>query len=241
MDTRFRWGRSTAGGDQDMPYEEGGPDSAPWLPDFSARLVETLEDTVQAGVTAADRWARRSLEDGEWSVDTVTAEVIADWEEMTPLLGRWLDLWLEALQRGIGEAGPANDVTLVNAVNFDDAVNREHKVNPENRGHGVNADSPTQEVKTEDADSAPGGPPDVNRLMRRRFEEYVRLWEDAATKLRHSSYRSEHLLDDWFTFWGKAVRDMTAGSALLWRAAVGTTAGDRDRHTDGRPDGAVQR
>ena len=38
---------------------------------------------------------------GEWTVDTVTADVIADWEEMTPLMGRWLDLWLEALQQPI--------------------------------------------------------------------------------------------------------------------------------------------
>ena len=58
-------------------------------------------DEDQAGVKMADRWARRSLADGEWTVDTVTADVIADWEEMTPLMGRWLDLWLEALQQPI--------------------------------------------------------------------------------------------------------------------------------------------
>ena len=43
-----------------------------------------------------DRWARRSVADGDWTVDTVTADIIAYWEEMTPLMGRWLDLWLEA-------------------------------------------------------------------------------------------------------------------------------------------------
>jgi hypothetical protein len=81
-------------------------DSVSWLTDYSARLAKTAEDTVRVGATAADRWARRSLEDGEWSVDTVTADVIADWEEMTPLVGRWLDLWLEAVQQGIRGVEP---------------------------------------------------------------------------------------------------------------------------------------
>jgi hypothetical protein len=140
---------------------------------------------MRVGTAAADRWAKRSLEGGEWSVDTVTADVIADWEEMTPLLGRWLDLWLEAVQQGIragARPGPAV------------------------------------------ADEAPGdGEPDVPRMLQQRAQEYGDLWEGAAAKLRDSSYRSEDLLDDWFRFWGKAVRDMTAGSALLWGAGAGTT------------------
>ena len=98
-------------------------------------------------------------------MDTVTADIIADWEEMTPLLGRWLDLWLEAVQQGGGSG-----------------------------------------------------------MMARRIREYGELWEGAAAKLRDSSYRSEDLLDDWFRFWGKAVRDMTAGPALLW----GMGRGDRE-------------
>jgi hypothetical protein len=62
------------------------------------------EETVGAGAAAAGHWGRRSLDDGDdWSVDTVTADVIADWEEFTPLLGRWLDLWLEAVQQGMRE------------------------------------------------------------------------------------------------------------------------------------------
>jgi hypothetical protein len=143
--------------DQDPSPEPVQPGSAAWLAAYSARLAAAAEDTARVGTAAADRWARRSLEDGEWSVDTVTADVIADWEEMTPLLGRWLDLWLEAVQQGVG-AGMAS----------------------------------------------------------RRLREYGELWEGAAAKLRDSSYRSEDLLDDWFRFWGKAVRDMTAGSAILW-------------------------
>jgi uncharacterized heparinase superfamily protein len=53
-------------------------------------------------------------------------------------------------------------------------------------------------------------------MLARRMREYGELSEGAAAKLRDSSYRSEDLLDDWFRFWGKAVRDMTAGTALLW-------------------------
>ena len=162
--------------DEDPSPEPLAPGSAAWLAAYSARFAEAAEDTARVGTTAADRWARRSLEDGERSVDTVTADVIADWEEMTPLLGRWLDLWLEAVQQGIA-----------------------------------------------------GGQPDPSRMVARRLREYGELWEGAAAKLRDSSYRSEDLIDDWFRFWGKAVRDMTAGPALLWGVGTGPA---------GRPDAA---
>lgn len=54
--------------------------------------------------------------------------------------------------------------------------------------------------------------------MSQRFAEYLRLWEGAAAKFSRSAYRSEDLIDDWFSFCGKAVRDITAGTALLWGA-----------------------
>src|SRR5829696_4499557 len=91
--------------DEDPSPEPVPPGSAAWLAAYSARLAKTAEDTARVGTAAADRWARRSLEDGEWSVDTVTADIIADWEEMTPLLGRWLDLWLRPCSR---ESAPAS-------------------------------------------------------------------------------------------------------------------------------------
>jgi hypothetical protein len=93
-------------GNDDPSRDNGEAELGSWLADYSARLVQTVEDSVRAGAAAADRWARRSLEDGEWSVDTVTADVIADWEELTPLMGRWLDLWLEAAQQTINGARP---------------------------------------------------------------------------------------------------------------------------------------
>ena len=178
--------------DEDPTLEAPDPGAGAWLAGYSARFAKTAEDTMRVGTAAADRWARRSLEEeGEWSVDTVTADVIADWEEMTPLLGRWLDLWLEAMQQGI-RAGPRPGPAV--------------------------------------ADEAPGdGELDPPRMMLRRAQEYSELWEGAAAKLRDSSYRSEDLLDDWFRFWGKAVRDMTAGSALLWGAGAGTTPQPSER------------
>jgi hypothetical protein len=78
---------------------------------------------------------------------------------------------------------------------------------------------------------------DLVRLATGRTEEYVQLWEGAAAKLTNSSYRSEDLLDDWFKFWGEALRDMTAGAALLRTAgmpdAPGRTATLLDRPGDG--------
>src|SRR4029453_95764 len=100
-------GEAMARSDQDPSPDPVQPGSPAWLAAYSARLAAAAEDTARVATGAAHPWAGGSLEDGEWSVDTVTADVIADWEEMTPLLGRWLDLWLEAVQQGAG-AGMAS-------------------------------------------------------------------------------------------------------------------------------------
>lgn len=73
------------------------------------------------------------------------------------------------------------------------------------------------------------------RLATTRTQEYVQLWEGAAAKLKDSSYRSEDLIDDWFSFWGKAIRDTTAGAALLWTAGMRDARG-RSATRDGRPE-----
>ena len=75
---------------------------------------------------------------------------------------------------------------------------------------------------------------DLVRLATIRMEEYAQLWEGAAAKLRDSSYRSEDLLDDWFTFWGKAVRDVTAAGALWWTASTRDAPGRTAAQDDGR-------
>jgi hypothetical protein len=90
-------------------------------------------------------------------------------------------------------------------------------------------------VKADGFDDSQDGWRDLVRLATARTEEYVQLWEGAAAKLKNSSYRSEDLIDDWFSFWGKAIRDTTAGAALLWTAGVRDAWG-RSATRDGRPE-----
>ena len=89
-------------------------------------------------------------------------------------------------------------------------------------------------MKADRLDDSQDGWRDLVRLATARTEEYVQLWEGAAAKLKDSSYRSEDLIDDWFSFWGKAIRDMTAGAAFLWTAGVRDAPG-RAATRDERP------
>jgi len=91
---------------EDSAFRSPEAEFRSWLTDYSGRLARVLEDSVRVGAVSASRWAGRSLADQKWSVDTVTADVIADWEELTPLMGRWLDLWLEAAQQPFRGAKP---------------------------------------------------------------------------------------------------------------------------------------
>jgi hypothetical protein len=81
----------------------------------------------------------------------------------------------------------------------------------------------------DDTEIGTGGGPDIGRLLSRRLAEYVDLWEGVAARLTTATYRSENLVDDWFRFWGKAARDITAGAALMW--GVAGTPAQRDRST----------
>jgi hypothetical protein len=56
-------------------------------------------------------------------------------------------------------------------------------------------------------------------MFTRRVEDYVELWEGALEKFRRSDYHAEDLLTDWFQLCGNALRDATAISTLIWRAA----------------------
>ena len=51
-----------------------------------------------------------------------------------------------------------------------------------------------------------------------RVDEYRQLWERAAHRLVNEEYHAEDLVDDWFTWWGKVVRDTTALAAITWQA-----------------------
>ena len=87
-------------------------------------------------------------------------------------------------------------------------------------------------MKADRSDDGQDGWRDLARLATGRMEEYIQLWEGAAAKLKDASYRSEDLLDDYFKFWGKAVRDMTAGAALLWTAGVRDALGRTAKQDD---------
>jgi hypothetical protein len=69
------------------------------MTDWFARARQLAEDTVKVNTDLARHWAKRSLDDAEWSVDTVTADLIEAWEYLTPLTGRALDLSLDLLQQ----------------------------------------------------------------------------------------------------------------------------------------------
>ena len=45
------------------------------------------------------------MEDGEWTVDSVTADLIEVSEVITPLVGEAVELWLELVQRSLAEVG----------------------------------------------------------------------------------------------------------------------------------------
>ena len=94
-------------------------------------------------------------------------------------------------------------------------------------------------MKADGFDSSQDGWRDLIRLATKCTEEYAQLWESAAAKLSDSSYRSEDLIDDWFKFWGKAIRDMTAGAASSWAAGMRDAQG-RGATRDDRP-GASRR
>ena len=76
----------------------------------------------------------------------------------------------------------------------------------------------------EHADAAHTGPANAARdradpaLLAGRLDEYRQLWEQTARRLVHEEYHAEDLIDDWFTLWGKVVRDTTAMAAMSWRA-----------------------
>jgi hypothetical protein len=91
-------------------------------------------------------------------------------------------------------------------------------------------------VEADRVGSSQDGQRDLIRLATRRIEEYAQLWEGAAAKFSESSYRSEDLIDDWFKFWGKAIRDMSAGAAFLWTAGMRDAPG-RDAMRDDTPGG----
>ena len=51
----------------------------------------------------------------------------------------------------------------------------------------------------------------------RRVNEYVDIWEKAASRLLAADYHAEDFVDDWFAWWGKWARDSAAAVTVAWR------------------------
>jgi hypothetical protein len=77
-----------------------------WFSGYAGRVTELLEDAGRVNAELARHWGARALDDrDEWTIDTVTADVIEAWEHLTPLADRGLELWLELVQRGMRPEG----------------------------------------------------------------------------------------------------------------------------------------
>jgi hypothetical protein len=74
-----------------------------WFGDWAARASDVWTRATKAGVDVAATLGSRSLEDGDWTVDTVTSSLIDASERLTPLVGETIELWLEAVQRAMRE------------------------------------------------------------------------------------------------------------------------------------------
>ena len=92
------------------PDATSGRDGPPtdWLTDYLARANELWRRAARSSVDVANRWQDRSLQDGEWTADTVTADLIEAWDELTPIMGEGWDLYLEAVQRVVRPGGASD-------------------------------------------------------------------------------------------------------------------------------------
>lgn len=85
-----------------MGAEATGSGQGDWFDDYAARVGELWAETARVNGELAERWRARSLADDDWSVDTVTADLIEAWEHLTPLAGSGIELWLELVQQASG-------------------------------------------------------------------------------------------------------------------------------------------
>jgi hypothetical protein len=86
-----------------------------------------------------------------------------------------------------------------------------------------------------DAGGAGGSEPfDVGSVMAERAAAYVELVERAGRRLLEDDYRSEHLVDDWFTWVGMCLKDTVAVATLGWRSLADQTSANatEDRSAD---------
>lgn len=76
-------------------------DQGEWFAGYADRVAALVEDAGQLNARLARQWGARSLQDSEWTVDTMTADLIEAWDHLTPLAEEGLELWLELVQQTI--------------------------------------------------------------------------------------------------------------------------------------------
>jgi hypothetical protein len=76
-------------------------EGAGWVPDYIERAMDFWQRAGQTGASVASTWGERSLQDPDWTLDKVTADLIEAWEDLTPLVGEGLELWLELVQQSL--------------------------------------------------------------------------------------------------------------------------------------------
>ena len=76
-------------------------DQGEWLADYLGRVAGLVGDAGRVNARLASEWGARSLDGDDWTVDTLTADMIEAWDHLTPLAERGLELWLELVQQAI--------------------------------------------------------------------------------------------------------------------------------------------
>ncbi|MGH9112588.1 MAG: hypothetical protein ACRDZN_09900 [Acidimicrobiales bacterium] len=89
-----------------MPPDQRRDDRDDWFAGYVGRVSQLVADAGQVNAQVAEQWGARSLGGDDWTVDTITADVIETWEHLTPLAERSLELWLELVQRAIRPGQP---------------------------------------------------------------------------------------------------------------------------------------
>ncbi len=89
-----------------MAAHAGANDQSDWLGGYVERVRDLLAETARANAELAELWGERSLGDEEWTAVTMTADAIETWEQITPLAGQGIDLWLELVQRTMPPVAP---------------------------------------------------------------------------------------------------------------------------------------
>lgn len=96
-------------------YRRGAsPLGGEWIAEYVERASDYWQRVGAAGAATAGRWGERSLENTEWTADTVTADIVESWESLTPLLGEGIELWLELLQRTMNGEKAGDGPTMEN-------------------------------------------------------------------------------------------------------------------------------